>query len=1052
MRVNITNWKKFGAGLLAISAVFAFLSLQTKAASQSDAIAVRVMPNTNHDSIETWYANQGYKGSPQSLVVDGYDAIRDGRTVFVNAANIDTNNHNIYTNIYLISYNQESEEKTLDILGQLVSHWKFNSNITEAGHCSISNTHCLADSDCQSGYICSNPSGGDISNKGKCVLANNKDCNIDSDCPVNLFCDNLKSRLIRDVKRLGELNQINTAIESYKTANGTYPSLQSGTYILGKSISVWPSWKETLGAQLGLSQSLIDPINTLGYCDGYDSVTCWDNKTNTFVNSDLSLPNGSYAFAYKATNNGTNYSLCSVFETRDLGSYDTVDGKITANSCSVNSYKGSDTNTAPFVVSSYTEGESGKEFNGYVKAKDTEGDSISWRLWTTSPTPWLSWRSGSTIIPVLQDTGDPSQKKIYAPKAGNAGSYEMNLTLTDSRGAATTTKLTFVISAAGKPRIEADDIDYFVDPVNPLKYTFFVEGSNSKPTYTISSLNSNYSAYVAQMAAKASVTSVGLNKDKVDISYVFPTSASIPSDVTIPLLITAKADGMFSGKTVNFNLKTEKPYLNFQCENIARIEKAYPINGSACLLGGKTSGNHTINYKVLSGPSGLNITSDEENYYLTADSIVVSAPTTTQVKIGAVNEYGVTSEKVFDLTINSFCGDGKKQRPNTEGHGGLYNDGVEECDGEDGVWTRNDVVSHNPAIQYACTSGLNIKSPYPIMDNNSCVFKAADAGGGYCGDGICQATINSKEMENCSNCSEDCGTCVCTPNCSVNMCGDDGCGGSCGDCDSGETCVNGSCCVTSANVQVCADNEHVTYLNATQVASGSDWGSIQKFPVSVANGTNIFAIKATDWGSQYGVSATLNLSGCRNKNGVVNSLSMNTNSIDNWKCTGFYHANWNTLNYDDSSWPVAKNMNNTGPSKGNALPYKQIWASDITSGKGTTSVYCRYSFSTLTAIDAGCVPVCSGKCGGSDGCGGYCPDNCVSPQTCGGGGVQFVCGEEKTFVCTPKCTNKCGGSDGCGSLCPNTCLENQVCVLPANYCKDYARQELIITPGQDQAK
>jgi len=64
MRVKITNWKKLSASVLVVFAVFALLSLQTKAANQSDAIAVRIMPNVNHDSIDTWYAKQGFKGSP----------------------------------------------------------------------------------------------------------------------------------------------------------------------------------------------------------------------------------------------------------------------------------------------------------------------------------------------------------------------------------------------------------------------------------------------------------------------------------------------------------------------------------------------------------------------------------------------------------------------------------------------------------------------------------------------------------------------------------------------------------------------------------------------------------------------------------------------------------------------------------------------------------------------------------------------------------------------------------------------------------------------------
>lgn len=762
MRVKITNWKKIGASALIISAVFTFLILQTKAATESDAIAVRIMPNTNHDSIETWYASQGFKGSPQSLIVDGYEAIRDGRTVFVNAANLDTLNKKIYTNIYLISYNQESEEKTLDILGQLVSHWKFNNNINNPGYCSISTTNCQAE-DCASDYICSNFSGSfnssseytgiSAANKGKCILKNARTCNIDSDCPVNLFCDSLKARSIRDVKRLGQLNQINSAISSFKNSNGSYPSLQSGTYVPGASLSVWPNWKETFWVQLGLSQLLIDPVNTLGYCDGYDAKTCWNNINNTFVNSSLILPNGSYAFVYKAAKNGLNYLLCSVFETKNLG-YDTADMKITSNHCAVNSsYTGIGVNTAPRVVSYYAEGETGKEFNGYIKVEDAEGDLISWKLSFNSPAPWAS---GGWPIPVLQDTGDANQKKVYASKAGNSGTYQMDLTLTDSRGAATTTKISVVISAANKPLIEAEDVTYFVDPINPLKYTFSVEGSNAKPSYTIRPLSSNFleiNSAVTEAIKSATVTSVGLNKNKVDFSLLIPTSIKITQNIALPFRITAIANGVSSVKDVNFNLKIEKPVLDFNCEVMARTGKPYPIAGGACSIGKIKNGNHNIAYKILSGPDGLSVGYSNDDAYLSASVINLASAFVAPVKVSATNEYGANSEKRFDLKINTFCGDDEKQKPNTEGRGGLYNDGVEECDGPEGVAIG---ISTSSAQQYGCTSGSGIESPYPILDNNSCVFKQGDSGGGYCGDGLCQLKVNDSVKETGCNCPSDC--------------------------------------------------------------------------------------------------------------------------------------------------------------------------------------------------------------------------------------------------------------------------------------------------------
>ncbi|NTW21948.1 LamG domain-containing protein [Candidatus Falkowbacteria bacterium] len=114
------------------------------AAPSPDAIGVRVAPNPKHYSALRWYQEQGFKGSPQSLIIDGYEAIRDGRTVYIDASNIVegapansqlTIGDQLYTNIFIISYNQDAEKSTEDIFGQILSNWKFNNNINSVGIC-----------------------------------------------------------------------------------------------------------------------------------------------------------------------------------------------------------------------------------------------------------------------------------------------------------------------------------------------------------------------------------------------------------------------------------------------------------------------------------------------------------------------------------------------------------------------------------------------------------------------------------------------------------------------------------------------------------------------------------------------------------------------------------------------------------------------------------------------------------------------------------------------------------------------------------------------------
>jgi hypothetical protein len=158
--------------VLVILIVTSFFPVNCKAEAAEvspDAIAIRVMPNADHASPLVWYEkNIKLKGSPQNLSVDGYEAVRDGRTVYVDAANISGND--FYTNIYIISYNQEAGNPTVDIFGQILLHWKFNTNSE---------------------------------------IDNNK-----------------KQKIIRDVKRLADLYDMNFALANYA---GGFPGLKSGS-------------------------------------------------------------------------------------------------------------------------------------------------------------------------------------------------------------------------------------------------------------------------------------------------------------------------------------------------------------------------------------------------------------------------------------------------------------------------------------------------------------------------------------------------------------------------------------------------------------------------------------------------------------------------------------------------------------------------------------------------------------------------------------------------------------------------------------------------------
>jgi len=828
-----------------------------------DAIGVRIVPNPNHYSIYRWYESQGFQGAPQALTVDGYEAIRDGRTVYVNAANVDQNSKTIYTNIYLISYNQNPAPKTVDILGQIVSHWKFNSNIVESTNpepsCSVSALNCVSDQDCGKDQYCATSTP----TIGTCVLKNIPNCLTDGDCPTNFFCNSLKAKIIRDIKRIGKIEELKEALFKFKKVNNRYPLLSSGSYLIGNTVSVWPSWSQGLLADLTVIKDFFDPINRLGYCPGYDLKTCWNKDTQTFVYSPtagyLMLPADSYALVYTTDSAGSDYNLCAVMESRTstLNYHFSPNDPISSACVTATGIisGGQATNTAPILVDKSLSGEAGLEFNGFIKVIDAEGNPLTWTL-NTAGTNWASWKNNNVLgqPPILQDTNNINQKKIYAQEAGNPGEYNTTLTVSDGQGAllSTTTKLIIVNPA---PFIEAQNGEFVLDPTIPFIYNFTFSDNNiptPSTAYTVTKISGPFDLLNASGFNKT-LTSIGINKYKVNYQGLIPTSRKFieNTDFVYQVQVTDKY-GVVSSKKFTIKIIAEKPQLNFNCSTLARVNKNY-----SCFLGKTNQGNHSLTYSGTNLPIGLNIEVDFQSQQgtntqqsaslrgggswvkrvwqtlvdstygteeafgatsVTGNTVSTSTnpvgggpnlsvylrgkPTTistgTAISIKAINEYGTFSTRDFTLKINNYCGDGQAQSPNTENRGGIYNDGFEDCDGGSNVTS----VPNQSSItkQYGCTTAIGKITPNPIPNNNYCVFKSPLAGGGFCGDTYCQAILvgsngATSTLETTTNCPTDCGAAGsnCTPSCTNKECGDDGCGGSCGACLAGKTCINNKC-------------------------------------------------------------------------------------------------------------------------------------------------------------------------------------------------------------------------------------------------------------------
>ena len=441
----LTIFTIFAISLLAIRALSAYPVKLNFASAQTlspDALAIRVIPNPKHYSALHWYQTQGFSGSPQSLTIDGFEAVRDGRTVYVNAANIDDkgtpspSDDEFYTNIYLLSYSQEAESATVDIFSQILSHWKFNINMPDSGECAISSLICTDNSDCAKDYVCSSQ---------KCVLTSPLTCLIDTDCPTNIFCTSDKAKIRRDTKRLADLAEVEILLKAYQEEHDHYPVLGSGSYLAHISISTWPSWQKVLAQELAQALSP-DPINSLGDCgdDRFHPITCWDEQASEFAepsptNGNFYLPANSYAYVYIASPDGSGYNLYALTESPSLGGASA-------------SQTGQTTNQPPFIVSLNLDGAVGQSYTGYIQAHDPDVvDDDADLVWSinTSGTNWDSW----SAAPILVDTAVVGQKALQADLAGLAGRYDLALTITDPRGAVLNEVITINIINANLPVI-----------------------------------------------------------------------------------------------------------------------------------------------------------------------------------------------------------------------------------------------------------------------------------------------------------------------------------------------------------------------------------------------------------------------------------------------------------------------------------------------------------------------------------------------------------------------------------------------------------------------
>ncbi len=531
----------FFVSLIACYLVLFVFSEVILAQDSSDAISIRVIPNPNHYSSQRWYNEQGFIGTPQSLLVDEYEAIRNGNTVYVNAANVsNTLPQTLFTNIYIISYNLKADRETEDIFARILEHWKFNYNINGTiGFCSpdFSTTLCVSN----------------------------------DDCPEASYCSSDKAETIRDTTRLANIADFNFALENYREKNGHYPKLSAGSYLPNRTISTWPSWQGILSQELGV-QLPVDPINNLGACVGYDNETCWDEEKKEFADTNLAdpklnLPTNSRAFVYQVAPDGSDFVVCGEMESGFV--FGASNGACSAPN-NTGGQAGTVVNFPPQIIGTNIPiGYSGHPYTAYIQGVDPNNDIITWSLDTTMTT-WTNW-SGA---PSLRFTAVNNQVQVEATSAGDEGFYDFIISLDDNMGGLTTQSFTIQV-VRFPPVINAIPFTYIASSTNPFDGTFTVQGDvfNYPLSYTLSSaFPNNFSETFTRSGNYFNFNIVGTLDPATNF---FPHGTTPISRI----LEVTDAYGTASNKTITVNVVNSRPVIApASCQSTVRV------NNTSCVL------------------------------------------------------------------------------------------------------------------------------------------------------------------------------------------------------------------------------------------------------------------------------------------------------------------------------------------------------------------------------------------------------------------------------------------------------------------------------------
>lgn len=240
-----------------------------------DAVGLRVYKNASHLSPSEW-AKQffGKDMGAATSQVNGYEAMRIGTSMYIAGTNLDASRV-LYTNMYVLAYNEGAGSDVVDIYNQMLANFTLNTNSSDFAYDDVDSATAL-------------------------------------------------QRLRRDTKRMADLASLTSTLASYDSASGTFPQFSSGSYIANMSTSAWPSWRQAL--ESALRQKVpgatvpVDPKNDLApACTApFAADTCWDDAVKQF-----SCPVDSHIYTYDVADAGEKYHLSAHLEYLGAGSYAT---------------------------------------------------------------------------------------------------------------------------------------------------------------------------------------------------------------------------------------------------------------------------------------------------------------------------------------------------------------------------------------------------------------------------------------------------------------------------------------------------------------------------------------------------------------------------------------------------------------------------------------------------------------------------------------------------------------------------------------------------------